>query len=231
MIDAIKPSSIWPLAISSLGGLVGVAGGIAYRTAQGISVAHKHIRGVVPNNVCANGFSAMPLNIVNSGMQGFATSGLGIVARFAIPVGLFAAAAIPAWKANQEDRGGFRLGCMSFATLIMGAGWVIAQAKAAPALASNLGFTDDPSGHIIMMSAVGLSLGLADQCVRAYQEKTWTKLKVASTAAAVGFGLANAVFLFNTAACFHTVSEVFQGVTIIGALSAAFVLPYAFPRR
>lgn len=221
MISALKPNSVWPLAISSLGGFAGVLSGIAYRSAHGISEAHKHIRGVIPDNVCANNFSVMPLNTVNSLMQFVATNPVGWLLRAAVPVGL----CVAAYKSRDTEHGGF-LGKMSATMLVVSSLWVAIQNP----LRDMSGITDDPSGHIIMMSAVGLSLGLADQCVRAYQEKTWTKLQVASSVLAVGFGLANAVFLFNTAACFHTVAESFQGMTIISALTAV-TLNWAFSRR
>lgn len=219
----ISSNSSIPKMISTYGGYAGVAAGLLYRYSQGIEPAFKIMKGVAANNVCANrNFSVMPLNVLNSGMQFLAKNPIGWGIRAAIPLGLCAAAYY-----NSDSGVTAKLAKLAGAVVLVAGVLNMVHASVGPVIPLVLGFSEESSGHIMMMSAVGLAIGLADKFAGACQkEAKWTWLKSLTSACAVTYGVANAAFLFNTSACFHTVAESLEGIVWINSVALATSLAF-----
>lgn len=211
-----------PLVAASTAGFAGAVGGLIWREANGIEHTFKITKDVV-ENACKD-FTF--LKAINDPMQELAKdqigykycfSGLCLTLKNSGPAVLCLSILGLSYFAAKIDKKTKWMGILAGA-LPMAMG-ILADRNIQPLWADALGsvgFSLEASGHIAMMSAVGLALGLADRC--ASNTKSWSLVRVITASIALAYSIGTAVLVFNTAACRHTVVEVLDGISWFGTV-------------
>lgn len=123
------------------------------------------------------------------------------------------------WTNMRSPQGKQAMGKVAKAIGIAGVATALALTKEfwAPPLALFLG--KDPSGHVLMITALGTSLSLLGEVAADHHlEKTEKMINLFSVAGGIG----NGVMIFQTTRYHHTVNELFGGYVVTNLIQRLF---------
>lgn len=228
----------WGMAI---GAGVGAVGGLVYRNVMSVEPVCRFVNssgiikcnGAEATNSALGGFCNVSapyknglLNFFNTGMQTFATAqnlGLSKGFRDAALLGrdFTGIGAVGLAYKYCTDNGKPENRSESRMLALTAAGAICIGASTAYIQKNYLRNLGDPSGHVMMMTAYGVSAGLV--CRMMHINNCNKGVQAFAGVVSLVAGLANVAFLANTASCWHTVDEVANGAIWAAGVTAASI--------